>query len=50
MDHELITVDEKEVVEKWNVGKLSGKLIAASNMDDALIYDLLSLDDHLYNN
>ena len=26
MDHELITVDEKEIVEKWNVGKLSGKL------------------------
>lgn len=47
MDHELITVDEKEIVEKWNVGKLSGKLIAASNMDDALIYDLLSSDDHL---
>ncbi len=47
MMHEIIDIDETSIVEKWNVGKLSAKLIAASSLDDAEIYDLLRGNDHL---
>ncbi len=47
MMHEIIEIDETSVVEKWNVGKLSGKLIAASSLEDEDIFDLLRWDDHL---
>ncbi len=47
MNHEIIEVDERSVVEKWNVGKLTGKLIAASSLDEEEIYDMLRGDDHL---
>ena len=47
MVHEIIEVDERSVVEKWNVKKLTGKLISASNLDEEMIYDMLRGDDHL---
>lgn len=47
MMHEIIDIDERSVAEKWNVGKLSAKLIAASYLDDESIYDLLRGDDYL---
>lgn len=47
MKHEIIEVDESTICEKWNVGKLSGKLIAASALSDEKIYDLLNGDTHL---
>lgn len=45
--YEIIEVDETSICQKWNVGKLSGKLITASAILDEKIYDLLNEDIHL---
>lgn len=47
MIHEIVKIDEYDICQKWNVGKLSGKLLAASNLDEGLMYDLLKGDDCL---
>ena len=47
MIHEIVRVDETAVCEKWNVKKLSGKLIAASHLEESKLYDLLRQDEQL---
>lgn len=47
MTFQIIDVDETEVIQKWHVNTLSGKLIAQSQLQDALIYDMLHPDTNL---
>ena len=48
MSWKIVDADETEVCRKYGVGKLTGKLIAASSLDDEQIHELLNPDFRLH--
>lgn len=47
MKWNILDIDENSFASKWGTGKLTSKLLAASDLSDAQIAELLRGDDHL---